>query len=57
MGPKVEAAIDFVRHTGGWAAIGSLQDASKVIAGEAGTTIRGAMPDYRVAFYEETDNL
>lgn len=56
MGPKVEAAIDFVRATDGWAAIGSLNDASKIIAGEAGTTIRNTMPDNdRVIFYDETN--
>jgi carbamate kinase len=39
MGPKVESAIDFVKKTGGWAAIGSLNEADKVIAGTAGTRI------------------
>jgi carbamate kinase len=38
MGPKVEAACDFVRQTGGIAAIGSLEDAGKMLAGTAGTT-------------------
>lgn len=55
MGPKVEAAIDFVRQTGGWAAIGSLKDANKIIAGETGTTIRNMMPNDRVDIYDEAD--
>jgi carbamate kinase len=38
MGPKVEAAGDFVRQTGGIAAIGSLEDAGKMLHGMAGTT-------------------
>jgi carbamate kinase len=38
MGPKVEAACDFVRQTGGIAAIGSLEDTGKMLAGTAGTT-------------------
>jgi carbamate kinase len=39
MGPKVEAAIDFVEKTGKCAAIGALQDIEKIVAGEAGTLI------------------
>jgi carbamate kinase len=39
MGPKVEAACRFVRATGKRAAIGELADLSRIIAGEAGTTI------------------
>ena len=39
MGPKVEAACDFVTRTGGRAAIGSLQDAAEVVAGSAGTQV------------------
>ncbi len=38
MGPKVEAACDFVRQTGGIAAIGSLEDALPMLRGTAGTT-------------------
>jgi carbamate kinase len=37
MGPKVEAACDFVNKTGERAVIGSLTDLEKMIAGEAGT--------------------
>ena len=40
MGPKVDAACRFVRRTGQRAAIGGLSDLSRIIAGEAGTTIR-----------------
>lgn len=39
MGPKVEAAIDFVRHTGKRAAIGSLADIERIVAGTAGTNV------------------
>lgn len=39
MGPKVEAACDFARRTGGRAGIGSLQDAVAVFEGRAGTLV------------------
>ncbi|CAN5654756.1 carbamate kinase [soil metagenome] len=39
MGPKVAAACQFVTDTGGRAAIGSLDDAAAVVAGDAGTQI------------------
>ena len=39
MGPKVEAACRFTERTGGVAAIGSLDDAAAIAAGEAGTQI------------------
>jgi len=39
MGPKVEAACRFVRANSGFAAIGSLADASLMLRGEAGTMI------------------
>ena len=39
MGPKVEAACRFAIATGKRAAIGSLADLSRIIAGQAGTTI------------------
>jgi carbamate kinase len=40
MGPKVEAACRFAEQTGGTAVIGSLEDASDMPSGGAGTTIR-----------------
>src|SRR5947209_11998826 len=40
MGPKVEAACRFVRATGKRAAIGALDDLSRIIAGTAGTTVQ-----------------
>ena len=40
MGPKVEAACRFASATGKAAAIGALSDLSKILTGEAGTTIR-----------------
>lgn len=39
MGPKVAAAIQFVEKTGKRAAIGSLADIEKIVAGEAGTNV------------------
>jgi hypothetical protein len=39
MGPKVEAACRFVAATGKRAAIGELASLSRIIAGEAGTTV------------------
>ena len=51
MGPKVEAACQFARATGGIAAIGALKDAAAVLRGEAGTTVstRAAGVAYRDA--------
>jgi carbamate kinase len=45
MGPKVDAACRFAAKTGKPAAIGALPDLSRIIAGEAGTTVypKGAM--------------
>ena len=42
MGPKVEAACRFVRRNGGFAAIGSLADAPRLLRREAGTTVARA---------------
>ena len=39
MGPKVAAAVAFVRATGGRAGIGALEDAGAVLRGEAGTLV------------------
>ena len=39
MGPKVDAACEFVRSAGGFAAIGQLADCSMLIKGTAGTRI------------------
>jgi carbamate kinase len=39
MGPKVDAAIQFVEKTGKRAAIGSLRDIEKIVTGEAGTIV------------------
>lgn len=40
MGPKVEAAIEFVTHTNGWAAIGSLNNVNDILTRKAGTWIQ-----------------
>jgi carbamate kinase len=42
MGPKVEAAIQFVEAGGGRAVIADLEDAVAALAGDAGTTITEA---------------
>jgi carbamate kinase len=42
MGPKVEAACRFVRGNGGFAAIGSLADAPRMLRREAGTIVTAA---------------
>lgn len=39
MGPKVQAAVDFIDHGGERSAIGDLDDAVNVLAGRAGTSI------------------
>jgi len=39
MGPKVDAACRFAKATGKLAAIGALPDLSRILAGEAGTTV------------------
>lgn len=39
MGPKISAAIEFVETTGGFAAIGSLDDAPAILRQEAGTIV------------------
>ena len=44
MGPKVQAACDFVNRSGGMAGIGALDDASAILARRAGTrVVRDAM--------------
>ncbi len=40
MGPKVQAAVEFVEATGRRAAIGRLDDAAALLAGTAGTQVR-----------------
>jgi len=42
MGPKVQAAIQFVEKTGKRAAIGSLEDIEQIVAGTAGTNVAPA---------------
>jgi len=44
MGPKVEAAVRFVRATGKRAAIGKLEDIARIVAGEAGTNVVAELP-------------
>ncbi|WP_270732636.1 carbamate kinase [Shimia sp. Alg240-R146] len=39
MGPKVEAAVEFARATGGVSCIGNLDDAVAMLEGTAGTTV------------------
>jgi carbamate kinase len=42
MGPKIEAACEFASATGKPAAIGSLADIERIVAGDAGTLIGAA---------------
>lgn len=42
MGPKVQAAVQFVEQTGKRAAIGSLRDIGEIVAGTAGTNVISA---------------
>jgi carbamate kinase len=51
MGPKVEAACDFVRKTGGLAGIGSLEEALPMLQGTAGTTF--AADAITIEWYEQ----
>jgi len=51
MGPKVEAACDFVRKTGGIAAIGTLEEAKPMLQSIAGTTF--AMNVNGIEWYEQ----
>ena len=44
MGPKVQAACEFARHTGKVAVIGSLSDIEAIVQGTAGTRISTAAP-------------
>ncbi|WP_248768996.1 carbamate kinase [Pseudomonas sp. MWU12-2345] len=44
MGPKVQAACEFARHTGKAAVIGSLADIEAIVQGKAGTRISTAQP-------------
>jgi carbamate kinase len=51
MGPKVEAACDFVRKTGGIAGIGSLEEALPMLQGTTGTTF--AANAIAIEWYEQ----
>jgi carbamate kinase len=44
MGPKVQAAIQFVEKTGKRAAIGSLEEIEQIVAGAAGTNVAAVKP-------------
>jgi carbamate kinase len=47
MGPKVAAAKRFAETDGGFAVIGALADAARMLAGEAGTTVVSAVAPVR----------
>jgi carbamate kinase len=59
MGPKVESVIDFVEKSNGrgWAAIGSLSEADKIMAGEAGTLIQDRGGEDYIEFYDDLVEL
>lgn len=44
MGPKVQAACDFVTRTGHMAGIGALEDASAILARKSGTRVHPKLP-------------
>ena len=58
MGPKIQAAIDFVQnsdsHQKVYAAIGDLKDASKILDNLEGTIIREEVPD-SVQWYDRSE--
>lgn len=58
MGPKVASAIDFVRKSGGWAAIGSLKEAESILAGTSGTRVENH-PDGEdfIEYYDHTESM
>jgi carbamate kinase len=47
MAPKVEAACRFVEASGGFAAIGALEDGLAIAAGRAGTRVERDAPARR----------
>ncbi len=52
MGPKIEAAADFVKEGGEYAAIGSLYDLEQIVSGEAGTRITESAGE-TMSYYNE----
>ena len=50
MGPKVAAACEFARKTGGVVAIGALEDAAALLREEAGTTVSSRV--HGITWYE-----
>lgn len=58
MGPKIQAAIDFVQGSKDpkqvYAAIGDLKDAAKLLSNEEGTIIKEEVPD-SVIWYDRGD--
>jgi len=56
MGPKIQAAIDFVNNSknpDAWAAIGDLKDASKIFTNEEGTLVKKNVKGEGVVWREE----
>lgn len=60
MGPKIQAAIDFVQNskdpTKVYAAIGDLKDAAKIVSNKEGTIIKMDVPD-SVVWREQAEKL
>jgi carbamate kinase len=52
MGPKVEAAVEFVQRTGKTAAIGALADVERIARGEAGTLVTPEAAELEIYFKE-----
>lgn len=56
MGPKIQAAIDFVTNSenpDAWAAIGDLRDAAKIFSNEEGTLVKRNVKGEGVVWREE----
>jgi carbamate kinase len=57
MGPKVRAACEFVERSGGFAAIGSIDDAQELLAGHAGTCVMPNAKEFAgIGFLTDTDD-
>lgn len=55
MRPKVEAACEFVRSSGGTAGIGKLGDAMAILTGKAGTVVsQGSDDNVQICLFAES---
>lgn len=58
IGPKVTSGIEFANATGGWAAIGSLDQLKDIISGNSGTRITSAIADvkHKIPLSDDSDD-